>query len=177
MSARGDLFRQEAVEFHTRGETSTGSVIRLGAPWLRWASRLLLLLLVIGIAACVLLRTDESSSGPAVVDLRTGRFSALLPAAVAPNLRSARGLKIALDGGLNVTARVTAALVLPAHATRAGLSTTTEPGVLLSGRIARRNGVTGRVRGRATAVLRSERLGDVALRQLRTMLGRGGDRG
>jgi hypothetical protein len=174
MSSRGDLFRREAVEFHTRGETSTGSVIRLGGRWLRWSARVLLLLLAVGIAACILLWTDESSSGPAVVDARSGSFSALLPAAVAQDLRSARRFKITLSHGRSVTARVMAARIVPARAARAGLPPTTQPSVFLSGRIAGQSGVSGRVRGRATVVLRSERLGEVVLRQFGGMLGRSG---
>ena len=175
MSARGDLFRREALEFHTRGETSSGGVIRLGAQWLRWSLRLLLVLLAAGVAADVLVRTNESATGPAVVDGRDGRIAALLPVAVAPQLRSARVLRIDLPGAHGVRVAVTRAYPVAAGTEQAGLPTPSQPELLLRGRIAAGRGVARRlVRARATLVLRSERLGEVVLRQFRSMLGRAG---
>ena len=49
-----------------------GGVIRLGGRRIRWAYRMMLVLVVAAVASLWLIGTDESSSGPAVVDGRTG---------------------------------------------------------------------------------------------------------
>ncbi len=178
MNAREDLFRKEALEFHTRGDASSGGVIRLGAPWLRWSFRLLVALVAAGVAIALFAHTDESSTGPAVINGRDGTFSALLPAAVAPQLSSARSFRIRVDGGRELRVDVTRARAIASRTTLDGLPTPTQPSLLLSGRIAQGRADLARgqrVRARAVLVLRRERLGNVLVRQFRFMLGPGGD--
>jgi hypothetical protein len=181
MSSRGDLFRQEALEFRTRGETTSSNVIRLGAPWVRWSFRVLFLLVAAGIAVTFFARTDETSTGPAVIHGRDRTFSALLPAAVAPELRSARRVRIDVDlpGTRGLRVRVTRARSVAPRTVLDGLPSPEQPAVLLSGRInagGRENGLTGRriLHGRATVVLGSERVGEVVIRQFGLMLGGSG---
>jgi hypothetical protein len=173
MSTGGNLFRREALDFHTRGRMTSGGVVRLDAPWLCWSLRLLLLLVVAGFAACVFVRTNESSIGPAVVDGRDGSVALLLPVAVAPQLRSAHGLWVdATDAG-SMHVIVTAARPVPAGVRIAALPTPTQPALLIRGRLAARGALVPRLfHGRATLVVRSERLGQMVLRQFRTILGR-----
>jgi hypothetical protein len=181
MSSRGDLFRQEALEFRTRGETTSGNVIRLGAPWVRWSFRLLLVLVAAGITVAFFARTDETSTGPAVIHGRDRTFSALLPAAVAPELRSARLVRIDVDlpGTRSLRVRVTRARSVAPRTALGGLPSPTQPAILLSGRItgARAgNGLSGRriLHGRVTVVLGSKRVGEVVTRHFGLMLGGSG---
>ena len=178
MSSRDDLFRKEALEFHTRGDASSGGVIRLGAPWLRWSFRLLLVLVAAGVAIAVFAHTDESSTGPAVVNGRDGTFSALLPATVAPQLRSARSFRIRVAGGRELPVDVTRARAIAPRTTLDGLPTPTQPSLLLRGHITRGRGDLERgerLSARAVLVLRRERLGNVLVRRFRLMLGAGGN--
>jgi hypothetical protein len=174
------LFRQEALEYRARGDESTRGALRLGAPWLRWSYGLLLVLVAIGAALAWLVRTDESTTGPAVVDLGRARFSALLPAAGAPELGGARSVRLELsDGGRPLAVRVRRARPAEERAIRrAGLPQPEQPALLLSGRLPAsapggRAERGSRLRGRMVVVVRSAPVGEVAIRQLRRMLGAG----
>ena len=180
MNGPETIFRQEALDSWIRGRDRTGGVVRLGASWHTWLYRGTLLLVVAGVAALWLVRTPEQISGPAVVDQRTGSVAALLPAASAPELAGARSLRVELaDRGepLPVVA-VRARQADDAAVRRAGLPRFSQPGILLTGRLAGpppsgRVAADARVRGTASTVLRSERLADLLLRQFRSLLSGG----
>jgi hypothetical protein len=182
MIDREALFREEALEFRARARQTPGSVVRLGAPWLRWSYRLALLLVAVGIALAVVVRTTTTTTGAAVVDGRDGSFSALLPPAAAPQLRSAEAMRIELtrEGSPTLAATVTGARAVASSTAVPGLPRPEEPAILLRGLVApAAHGETAlprerRLRGRATVILRSERVGEVVLRQLRAMFARGG---
>ena len=183
MTGPDSLFRQEALEFRARGDESSGGVLRLGAPWLRWSYRVLLILVAAAAVLAWLVRTDESTTGPAVVDMESGKFSALLPAAAGPELSSARSVRLELADGTRpklVNVRH-AAPARQAAIRRAWLPQQEQPAILLSGRL-RRGAATGgwprdasRVHTRMVVVLRSAPVGEVVIRQLRRMLGAGGE--
>jgi hypothetical protein len=171
------IFRREALEFRARGRNTPGGVVRLGSRWIRWGYRITVLLLAAAIATTWVIHTDESASGPAVVDERTGTVTIVLPAAAAPDLAGSRGLTVTLPGGPSV--RVTglhAQLAGASSIRRAGLVPPAQPAILVTGRLspgvpAARHAPDAHLRARATVVLRSESLADVLARQLRTMLG------
>jgi hypothetical protein len=173
------IFRQEALEFRARGRDTPGGVVRLGTRWIRWGYRITVLLLAAAIASTWVIHTDESVSGPAVVDERTGTVAIVLPAAAAPDLAGSHGLTIALPGRPSV--RVTALHAQLASASsirRAGLVPPAQPAILVTGKLSHGASATGgaratHVRTQATVVLRSESLADVLARQLHSMLGQG----
>jgi hypothetical protein len=179
MSEQGELFRREALEFRARGRDAPGGVIRLGAPWLRRSYWALILLAVAAVALAVTISTTESTTGPAVVNLRSKTFSALLPATVASELRGARSVRINVAGGA-AAVQVKHAQPLEAGTSRAGLPTPQQPVIFLSGRV--QSVSRGRlaapratqVSARITVVLRKERLGTVVVRQFQHMVGRNG---
>jgi hypothetical protein len=181
MTERDSLFRLQALEFRTRGEEASGGVLRLGAPWLRWSYRLLLILAAAGILAASLVRTSESTSGPAVVDASQRTFSALLPAASAPALSRAQVARLEVGDRRPMTVTVRhAAPAAAAAIRRAGLPQPQQPAILLSGSVeplaAGGRSATGRPlrrRARMVVVLSSTRIGELALRQLKAMLGGG----
>ncbi len=137
MTGRDAIFRQEALEFRTRSPDTPGGVVRLGARWIRWGYRMALVLLIVAaVASTWVIRTDESTLGPAVVDGRTGMVAALLPAVVGPDLPSSRGLTVTLPGGRSVRVNVLHAQLADATAIRkAGLAPMTQPAILLTGRL------------------------------------------
>jgi len=173
------IFRQEALEFRARGRDTPGGVVRLGSRWIRWGYRITVLLLAAAIASTLVIHTDESASGPAVVDERTGTVAIVLPAAAAPDLAGSHGLIVTLPGGPSV--RVTALHAQLASASsirRAGLVPPAQPAILVTGRLSGGTSAATATRGahlrtQATVVLRSESLADVLARQLRSMLGQG----
>jgi hypothetical protein len=132
---------------------------------------------VIGIA-----RTSEYSFGRAVVAMPSGRFAALLPVAVAPDLRVARSVRIALPGHgwqpVRVIA-VTARLATANSVRRAGLRLPSQPSILLTGRLALTTtaGVAGRPGKMVTTmalVLRSQRFARLLSAELAVILGESG---
>ena len=177
MSGRDGLFRTEALEYRARGRDAPGGVVRLGARWLRWSYRLLLALVVAAVVLAGLLHTRESTTGPAAVDLRGRTFSALLPAAVAAELPTARAARLDLPGGA-VPVEVLRAKPVEPNTRIRGLPGPEQPAVLLSGRLVRAPAATAaaapRLTTRMTVVLRSERVGAVVVRQLKGMISRGG---
>jgi hypothetical protein len=169
------IFRQEALEFRARGRDASGGVVRLGARWIQWAYQRLLLLLVAAVASLWVVRTDESTSGPAVVDSRSGQVAMLLPVAVGPDLGRARTFTVALRGGRSVrVGDLRARLADDGDARQAGLAPPAQPAILVTGRIdpgAPTGPGTSRP-AQVTVVLRTESLADVLARQFSAMLGR-----
>ncbi len=62
------IFRVEALEFRTRARDTRGGVVRLGSRWIRWTYRATLILVLAAVASMWLIRTGETTAGPAVVD-------------------------------------------------------------------------------------------------------------
>jgi hypothetical protein len=180
MSERHQLFRQEALDFHSRGRQPTGGGLRLGAPWLRWSYRAMVVLVVVGLVAGWLVRADASTTGPAVVDAHNGTFSGMVPAAVAPQLRDADAVRLDLGkGAATVAVKVSRAETADGRVLRrSGLPAAEQPAIVLSGRLPSGAAIGGRpppqsrVAARMTVVLRSERFGEVIVRRLKLMLGK-----
>jgi hypothetical protein len=177
--SRDTIFRQEALEFRARGRDTPGGVVRLGARWIHGTYWMTLVLLAAAVTGIFFIRTDESTSGPAMVDGRTGTVTALLPAAAGPDLAKAQGFTVTLPGGQS--ARITglhARLADVASIRRAGLVPPAQPTILLTGRLSRDAAAASVARdahlqAQASAVLRSESLADVLARQFGAMLGNG----
>jgi len=170
------IFRREALEFRARGRDTPGGVVRLGSRWIHWAYRIMLVLVVIAVAGMWGIRTGESTSGPAVIDGRTGTVAVLLPAAAGPDLASSRGLTVTLPGGKPV--RVTglhAQLASASSIRRAGLVPPAQPAILVTGQLdpgaATPAAQDAHLQTQASVVLRSEPLADVLARQFGAMLG------
>jgi hypothetical protein len=176
---RDAIFRTEALEFRARGGDTSGAAVHLGGWRIRWAYWMTIVLVAAAVASLWLIRTDESSSGPAVVDGRTGTVAALLPAAIGPDLASSRGLTVTLPGGRSVRVSVQdAQLADDAAIRKAGLVPTAQPAILVTGRLypgtpAGSAAPDAHLRAEASVVLRSESLADVLARQFHAMLSQG----
>lgn len=173
------IFRREALEFRVRGRDTPGGVVRLGARWIHWAYRMMLVLVVVAVAGMWVIRTGESTSGPAVIDGRTGTVAVLLPAVADPDLASSHGLTVTLPGGRSAGISGLRAQLASATAVRkAGLAPLTQPGILVTGQLnpgaaAASVAQDAHLRTQASVVLRSESLADVLGRQFGAMLGSG----
>jgi len=173
------IFRTEALEFRAGGQDAPGGVVRLGARWLHWSYRLTLVLIAVAVASLWLIRTGETSSGPAVVDAQTGTVTAVLPAVVGPDLTRAHDLTVTLPGGRAAQASITSAqLASTATIGKAGFPPPGQPGILVTGRLITGTPTKPAERARqtptqVTITLRSESLGTVLARQFRSMLGQG----
>jgi hypothetical protein len=169
------IFRREALEFRVRGRDTPGGVVRLGTRWIRWAYRMTLVLVLVAVAGMWIIRTDETTSGPAVVDGRTGTVTVLLPAVVGPDLASSRGLTVTLPGRRSIRVSGLHAQLADDTAIRnAGLAPLTQPAILVTGQL--NPGAAAQdahLPAQASVVLRSESLADVLARQFGAMLGTG----
>jgi len=172
------IFRREALEFRARGRDTPGGVVRLGSRWIHWAYRITLVLVVLAVAGMWVIRTSESTSGPAVIDGRTGTVTVLLPAAAGPDLARSRGLTITLPGGRPAgVSGLHAQLASTSSIRRAGLVPPAQPAILVTGQLdpgaAAAVPQDAHLQTRASVVLRSEPLADVLARQFGAMLGTG----
>ena len=172
------IFRREALEFRARGRDTPGGVVRLGSRWIHWAYRITLVLVVLAVAGMWVIRTDESTSGPAVIDGRTGTVTVLLPAVAGPDLARSRGLTITLPGGRPAgVSGLHAQLASASSIRRAGLVPPAQPAILVTGQLdpgaAAAVPQDAHLQTRASVVLRSEPLADVLARQFGAMLGNG----
>jgi len=172
------IFRREALEFRVRGRDTQGGVVRLGSRWIHWAYRIMLVLVLAAVAGMWGIRTDESTSGPAVIDGRNGTVAVLLPAVAGPDLASSRRLTVTLPGGKS--ARVTglhAQLASASSIRRAGLVPPAQPAILVTGQLDPGTAASvpqdAHLPAQASVVLRSEPLADVLARQFGAMLGNG----
>jgi len=175
------LFRQEALEAWAHAGDAGDGEVRLGARWVTWSYRLLLLLIVVTVIGLFVIRTEESVTGSAGVDPGTGVVTALLPAGAAPDLSESRGLTVELPGPGGRPARVEVDRTEAADdaAIRAaGLEPLSQPAILITGHLRDSSGLpsgAGRtIETRAVVVLRSERLVDMLARQFRVLLGERG---
>jgi hypothetical protein len=172
------IFRREALEFRARGRDTPGGVVRLGSRWIHWAYRITLVLVVLAVAGMWVIRTSESTSGPAVIDGRTGTVTVLLPAAASPDLARSRGLTVTLPGGRPAgVSGLHAQLASASSIRRAGLVPPAQPAILVTGQLdpgaAAAVAQDAHLQTRASVVLRSEPLADVLARQFGAMLGTG----
>jgi len=172
------IFRREALEFRVRGRDTPGGVVRLGARWIHWAYRMTLVLVVVAVAGLWVIRTDESTSGAAVIDGRTGTVAVLLPAVAGPDLASARELTVTLPGGRSAgVSGLHAQLAGDTAIRKAGLAPLTQPAILVTGQLdpgaAASVAQDAHLQTRASVVLRSESLAGVLARQFGAMFGNG----
>jgi len=172
------IFRREALEFRARGRDTPGGVVRLGSRWIHWAYRITLVLVVLAVAGVWVIRTSESTSGPAVIDGRTGTVTVLLPAVAGPDLARSRGLTVTLPGGRPAgVSGLHAQLAGDAAIKKAGLAPAAQPAILVTGQLdpgaAAAVAQDAHLQTRASVVLRSEPLADVLARQFGAMLGTG----
>jgi hypothetical protein len=181
MTERPSLFRREALEFHT-GQPRQGSVLRVDPPWIGWLYWIVLSLVVAGVVFTATARTSETTSGPALINVQKRTFVALVPDA-SPDLRRGQLVRLEVDGteGRRLAARVLRAEIADrAGVSRAGFASFAQSGMLVTGLLERHADVASlpssrRPEGRAVVILRSQRILDLFLRQVRGMLGRGGE--
>jgi hypothetical protein len=181
MTERPSLFRREALEFQA-GQPRQGEVLRIDPPWTGWLYWIVLSLVAAALVVTATARTSETTSGPALINVQERTFVALVPNA-SPDLRRGQLVRLQVDGPEE---RPLAASVLRAELAdqagvrRAGFASTDQPAMLVTGLLERHADVASlpsspRPEGRAVVVLRSQRILDLFLRQLRGMLGTGGD--
>jgi hypothetical protein len=181
MSERPSPFRQEALEFRAGGPRQ-GGVLRIEPPWTRWLYWIVLGLVGAGVVVTATARTSETTSGPALINLQDRTFVALVPDAASADLRRGQLVRLQMDGreGRPLTARTFRAEVADqAGVRRAGFTSSSQPAMLVTGFLAPHGEVESspsspRHEGRAVVVLRSQRVLNLFLRQLRGMLGGGG---
>jgi hypothetical protein len=181
MTERRPLFRQEALEF--QAEQPQGGVLRIQPPWVGWAYWIVLALVVAGVVVTSTVRTSETTSGPALIDVQERTFVALVPGAASPDLQPGQTVRLDVQGleGPPLAARALKAEVADQAAIRrAGFPSSSQPAVLVTGVLGPHADVAAlpsspRHEGRAVVVLRSQRILDLLLRQLQGTLGKGGD--
>ncbi|HZD71813.1 MAG TPA: hypothetical protein VFA45_23735 [Actinomycetes bacterium] len=179
MTERPPLFRREALEFQT-GQPQ-GGVLRIDPPWSGWAYWIVLALVVAGVVVAWTARTSETTSGPALINVQERTFVALVPDAASPDLHPGQLVRLQADGaeGRPLAARALRAEVADqAGVRRAGFASSSQPAMLVTGVLAPNAEVASlpsspRQEGRAVVVLRSQRIFDLFLRQLRGTLGSG----
>jgi hypothetical protein len=128
-------------------------------------------------------RTSETTSGPALINVPERTFVALVPDAAAPDLQPGQLVRLRVDGPGKqpIDARALRAQVADqAGVRRAGFAASSQPAMLVTGVLAPDADVASLPsapgqEGWAVVVLRSERILELFLRQLRGTLGRGGD--
>ena len=178
-ASREAIFRKEALEFRVRGRNTPGGIVRLGARWIHWTYRVLAVLVLVVVAAMWIIHTDESASGPAIVDGRTGTVAFLLPAVVGPDLASSQKFTVTLPGGGSVgISGLRARLADDAAIRKARLVPLNQPAILVTARLNPGAGAASvrrdaHVRTQASVMLRSESLADLLGRQFRAMFSNG----
>lgn len=178
-ASREAIFRREALEFRVRGRDTPSGIVRLGTRWIHWTYRMALVLIVVAVACLWIVHTDESASGPAVVDGRTGTVTLLLPAEVGQDLASAQEFTVALPDGRSAgVSRLHAQLANDAAARKAGLAPPTQPAILVTGQLNPGGGAASvaqdaHLRTQVTVLLRSESLADLLARQFHAMISNG----
>ena len=181
MTERPSLFRREALEF--QASQPQGGVLRIDPRWTRWTYWLVLALLVAGVIVTATAHTSETTSGPARIDVQERTFVALVPGAASPDLQPGQTVRLDVQGleGPPLAARALKAEVADQAAIRrAGFPSSSQPAVLVTGVLGPHADVAAlpsspRPQGRAVVVLRSQRILDLFLRQVRGTLGKGGE--
>jgi hypothetical protein len=180
MTEPRSLFRREALEFKTR-QPGQGDVLRIEAPWSRWSYWLVLALVVAGVVVSATVRTSQTTSGPAFIDVQGRTFVALVPGAASPDVQRGQDVRLQLPGATRpvLAARVRGSDITDqAGLRRAGFASSSQPAMLVTGVLERHADVTAlhslsRAEGRAVVELGSQRIVDLFLRQLSGMLGGG----
>ncbi len=181
MTERPPLFRQEALEFQA-GQPQ-GGVLRIHPPWVGLAYWIVLALVVAGVVVAWTVRTSETTSGPALINVPERTFVALVPNAAAPDLRPGQLVRLQVDGPGKrpIDARALRAEVADqTDVRRVGFASSSQPAILVMGVLAPNAEVASlpsapRQEGRAVIVLRSQRILDLFLRQLRGTLEKDGE--
>jgi hypothetical protein len=153
---------------------------------------LMVVLTVVGVGLTFVVPTDETTSGPALLDPQQRTFVALVPDAAAAELRRGHPVELRVESGAVRRALpaelLTAQMTDEAGARRAGLAWSADSTVLLTGTLNRDADAAaltrtagggalpdGRAHGRVVVVLRSGRFVDVFLDAVSGLLGKGGD--
>ena len=180
MSEQNSIFRDEALQFRARGRQTPGGVIRLGPAWLRSSYWLLVALVLAGAIVAVVIHARETTTGPAVVDGRESTFAALLPAATAVDLPSARAVYVDVPSGRLSINVLRARPVDPDGIKHDGLPAASQPSILLSGRVKAQSAkrrrplrASSHTGGTITVVLRTRTVGAILVSQFEDMLGYG----
>ncbi len=135
MTMSTELFRREALEHHLRPTTS-GGVLRVGAPWVRWLYWLVLATVGTGLVLSLVIRVDRTTSGPALVDPQQQTFVAVLPTAASAEVRDDHPVRLELDGAGERTVAASVAEVRAADdaaVRRTGFGSFPRPAVLATG--------------------------------------------
>ena len=181
MTQPSSLFRREALEFQT--SQPQGGILRNDPWWIRWAYWITLALVLAGMLIAWTARTSETTSGPVLIDVRERTFVALVPDAASHDLRPGQLVRLDPKGqvGRTLTARTVKVEVADqAGIARAGFASSSQPAVLVTGALPPDANVSSvpaspNHEGQAVIVLRSQRLLDLFLRQLRGTLGKEGE--
>jgi hypothetical protein len=179
MTERPSLFRQEALEFHA-GRSRPGRALRIDPAWTRWLYWIVLALLVAGVVFTATVRTSETTSGPALINVQERTFVALVPGAASPDLRHGQLVRLQMDGpeGQSLAARVLSAKAAgQAAIRRAGFASSSQPAMLVMGVLAPHSNVASlppsRHQGRAVVILGSQTILDLLFQELSGTLGGG----
>jgi len=136
MTMSTDLFRREALEYWSRQRGPSG-VLRVGAPWVRWLYWIVLALVAAGLALTLLVRIEQTTSGPARVDPQPRTFVAVLPAAAGSDLHRGHPLRLEVDAPAGPESMAASVLEVraaeDADVRRAGFETFRQPAVLVTG--------------------------------------------
>lgn len=178
----GELFRREAIEAHATGYGHGRADVPLGGRCIRLSYWAVLALIVTGALASMLVRVDERTAGPAVVETRGLAFTALLPAGAAADIGGASSLAVEYTSDATSTrlavARARVVVATPGAIKGAGLQARNGQWVIVSGRLAPPPGGSrlrrAKVSARLVVVLPSESLAHVLARQVGTALGGSG---
>jgi hypothetical protein len=179
MAEASSIFREEALEARAAAQRVSGEPLRVDPRWVRLSYWVVLILVVAGVATGMLVRTDATATGPAVIH-PDGTFSAVIPATVATQLEGARSLRIESSGpGSSVNGSATIdhiAAASDASVSRAHLPPLKQPGIMLSGVLTDvdRSAISRLhtdIKAHAALVLRSDSLLGTIGRRLDGMLG------
>ncbi len=178
MTGPDSLFRREAIEFQAgaRSKVARLEIDRRGDRWLSW---LLLALLFAGVVLGFVVRVDETTSGPAMIDLNKGTFEAVLPEAELDDAGSRLPVRLSLEGTHDqgtLTGRITSSETADDSGARAaGLPAPDQSSRLVTGTFAPidAGSSAGPRPGRAVVVLRSDRAVTVFIRQVVDLSGWG----
>jgi hypothetical protein len=182
MTRPSDLFREEALEFHT-GQPRPGGVLRVDPAWTRWSYWIMLALVVVGVIFAATARTSETTSGPALINVQDRTFVALVPDAASSDLQRGQSAQLRVNGlpGPPLAAQaLTSEVADQAAIRRAGFASPSQPAVLVTGVLARDADVASlplspQPQGRAVVVLGSQRISELFLSQMQGALGKGGN--